>query len=312
MEELQARHRKEQRDLQSRITQKKKNASKKTRKGINEECDALQRELQERQQAELATPSHNPIVDDVQTLHLHDNGNETYKVGSLDNTKQDDSAVGVQEEADFMEINRGTPAANFAPTVEAPSKKPNRRKARLARRAAEQEAQAAQAAKEAANLPDLREQELGAMKEHLKRLGLREIIIRPDGHCMYSSVAMQLQVEHLQIIKPDHNPSVKPYQLVRNTVGDFINNHPDDFAAFLEEPLDVYVSKIRDTAEWGGQVELQAAARAYDVDINVLQADGRIEKIESGSSTSHDPLWLAYYRHSYGLGEHYNALRKLG
>jgi OTU domain-containing protein 6 len=312
MEELQARHRKEQRDLQSRITQKKKNASKKTRKGVNDECDALQRELQERQQAELATLSQNAIVDGVQPLHIHDNENETYKISSLDNSEQDDSAVGVQEEADLMEMNGGTPAVNSAPTVEARGKKPNRQKARLARRAAKQEAQAAQAADEAANLPDLREQELEAMKEHLKRLGLTEITIRPDGHCMYSSVATQLQIEHLQIGKSDHNPSVKPYQLVRSAVGNFISNHPEDFAAFLEEPLDVYVSKIKDTAEWGGQLELQAVARAYDVDINVLQADGRIEKIESGSSTKHDPLWLAYYRHSYSLGEHYNALRKLG
>jgi OTU domain-containing protein 6 len=312
MEELQARHRKEQRDLQSRITQTKKNASKKTRKGVNDECDALQRELQHRQQAELATLSQNAIVDDIRTLHIRDNRNEAYKISSLDNSEQDDSAVGVQEEADFVEISRGTPAANSAPIVEARAKKPNRQKARLARRAAEKEAQAAQAAEEAANLPDLRERELEAMKEHLKRLDLTEITIRPDGHCMYSSVATQLEAEQLQISESDHNLSVKPYQRVRNTVGNFISNHPDDFAAFLEEPLDVYVSKIKDTPEWGGQLELQAVARAYNVDINVLQADGRIEKIESGSSTSHDPLWLAYYRHSYSLGEHYNALRKFG
>src|SRR5436305_7686462 len=77
MEELQARHRKEQRDLQSRITQKKKNASKKTRKGVNDECDALQQELLERQEAELKTLSQTTMEENVHALHLHDREAET-------------------------------------------------------------------------------------------------------------------------------------------------------------------------------------------------------------------------------------------
>lgn len=311
MEELQARHRRELRDLQSRITQKKKNASKKTRKGINDECDVLQRDLEERQQAELATLSQNVIVDDLQALEINDNGSETYQPGSLDNTEHDDLGADAQENAGLTSIKKSGPAANPAPTGEGGSKKPNRQKARLARRAAEQQARAARAAEEAANLPNLREQELKAMKEHLKQLDLTEVTIRPDGHCMYSAVAMQLADEQLQTSQSDNSTPVKPYQLVRNTAGNFISSHPDDFADFLEEPLDVYVSKIKDTAEWGGQLELQAVARAYDVDINVLQGDGRVEKIESGSSPTRDPIWLAYYRHSYSLGEHYNALKKL-
>jgi len=75
----------------------------------------------------------------------------------------------------------------------------------------------------------------------------------------------------------------------------------------------VHVRKIRVTAEWGGEMELQAIARSYKVDINVLQADGRIEKISSQADNKDgkEPIWLAYYRHSFGLGEHYNALKKV-
>jgi OTU domain-containing protein 6 len=54
LEAMQARHRKEQRDLQSRITSKKKNATKKTRKGVNDECAELERQLRDRQEQELA------------------------------------------------------------------------------------------------------------------------------------------------------------------------------------------------------------------------------------------------------------------
>ena len=54
LEEAQARHRKENKDLQGRITQKKKQATKKTRKGVNDECAELERQLKEAQAAELA------------------------------------------------------------------------------------------------------------------------------------------------------------------------------------------------------------------------------------------------------------------
>ena len=39
--------------LQGRITQKKKNATKKTRKGVNDECGTLEGDLRSRQQAEI-------------------------------------------------------------------------------------------------------------------------------------------------------------------------------------------------------------------------------------------------------------------
>ena len=56
-EEVQARHRRELKDLQGRITSKKKNASKKTRKGVNDECAAMERDLKDKQAAELAALS---------------------------------------------------------------------------------------------------------------------------------------------------------------------------------------------------------------------------------------------------------------
>ena len=38
---------------------------------------------------------------------------------------------------------------------------------------------------------------------------------------------------------------------------------------------------------------------------------GRVEKIEGGGEEREKKVaWLAYYRHGFGLGEHYNSLRK--
>ncbi|RMZ82285.1 hypothetical protein DV738_g1877, partial [Chaetothyriales sp. CBS 135597] len=261
MEELVARHKKEQRELQGRITQKKKNATKKTRKGVNDECERLERELKERQQAEINALAPPPDLE----------------------AEVEDSVVEEEKEA------------------------------RLLRRTAEQEAQAAAAEEEAANLPNLREQETSAMAREMAKRGLTETFIQPDGHCLYAACAHGMDPTIRSRAGPPSPSSQPPYQDVRLAVADFIANHADDFAPFLEEPVESYVKKIRDTAEWGGHLELQAIARSYNVRISILQADGRVQTFESdhqGGGDKLDEIWLAYYRHSFGLGEHYNALSK--
>lgn len=293
MEELLSRHRKEQRELQGRITHKKKNATKKTRKGINDECETMERDLRAKQQAEVEALDPSQLDKEMGQLDLDAN-----------------SGPIVSEELNGHAARNDAPLVIDTKEEQAPvqprPKKPNRQKERLARRAAEQEAQAAAAAEEAANLPDLRDQEIKAMHAQMTKRDLIEIFIQPDGHCLYSAVAHGLPPEEVK----KSGPFSPGYQNVRYTAADFISKHPDDYVAFLEEPLDQYVKKIKDTAEWGGQLELLAIARAYEVNIKVLQADGRVEKIESGGVTNKPDIWLAYYRHSFGLGEHYNALVK--
>jgi OTU domain-containing protein 6 len=299
MEELLARHRKQQKDLQGKITQKKKTASKKTRKGVNDECESLECDLKEKQQAEIKALDPFTQVNRVEHLDLDgDNEAETVPVTKEPSVKRvnfDGTAKDVADDA--------------SPAIQQKSKKPNRQKARLARRAADQEAQAAAAAEEAADLPNLRDQEMKAMRTLIEQRGLKETFIQPDGHCLYSACAHGLDSD--KVIKSGtHSPL---YQNVRYATANFISKHADDFTAFLEEPLEEYVKKIKETAEWGGQLELQAISRAYHVDINILQADGRVEKIEceeDGDGSKGTDVWLAYYRHNFGLGEHYNALTK--
>ena len=302
MDELQKKHRQEQKDLQSRIMQKKKSATKKTRKGINDECAELERQLTEKQTAESSSFTELPVEDEG----------------------VNDIAVDASEEEEAKESSNG-PTASFksmsvsvhsAPT--GPPKKQNRRKARLARRAAEQEAATEQAEREAADLPDLREQELKSMREAYTAKGLTEHEIRSDGHCLYAAIADQL--EDLEIgVKPKRNITTNDidpratytgYKTTRQVAAAYISENPDIFAPFLEEPLAEYVKTIKETGEWGGHLEILALAKAYEVDINVLRADGRVDKIECGLEDAPHELWLAYYQHSFGLGEHYNSLRR--
>ncbi|KAJ5281085.1 hypothetical protein N7478_006457 [Penicillium angulare] len=317
MDELLSKHRKEQKDLQGRITQKKKSATKKTRRGINDDCERMQRELNERHQTEIAQLNGEPLE----------------PVEALEDLNLDDEAPADIESNENKTPQDAEPTPNPAEEQPTQTKKPNRQKARLARRAAEQAAAAEAAAEEAANQTNYRGDEKEVMDAVFKKLGLKEIEVNPDGHCLYSSVAKQLDDSGLGL-RPDPSrivlqpttqsridtvasPQHDGYRAVRAVTADFIDQNKDDFEAFMEEPLDVYTRKIKLTAEWGGHLELQAIARAYGVEINVVQSDGRMEKFEASDMDSFDEeekrkrvIWLAYYRHSYGLGEHYNALTK--
>lgn len=300
LDELQARHRKEQRDLQSRMTQKKKQANKKTRKGVNDECDRLEAELKQKQQDEIDALNYGDSQDAVPNAELENLTLHGENMSAMNGTH-----------SDSPDVPKTTESVNGDENVSSQSKKPNRQKARLARRAAEQEELARQAAEEAKNLPDLKQQERDRMLEYMKEHNLQEKEIRADGHCLYSAVADQLEQLGIPLgSAPGEKPDV-PYKKVRAVAAEYIEKHDDDFVPFLEEPLFLYVHKIRDTGEWGGQLELMALSKAYGTDINVLQDFGRVENIESGNGGNDKVMWLGYYKHGFGLGEHYNSLRKV-
>lgn len=307
LEALQARHRKEQRDLVSRMTQKKKQASKKTRKGVNDECERLERELKERQENELAALNGEAVEvqagvdDEAQDEDIVDAGVAKLQINGNNTQSQECSTIGDEED---------TNAAGK-------KKKPSRAKARLARRAAEQDAAIREAELEAANAPNPREMERERMETQLEKHKLALYEIRADGHCLYAAVADQLQTRELDV-KPDIKITVdgkksEGYKKVRDAAADWIEGHGDDFAGFMEDPLPEHVRKIRETGEWGGHLELLALARTYGLRICVLHSDGRVDKIEpKGDAAGLQEIWLGYYKHSHGLGEHYNSLRKAG
>lgn len=313
MDELVAKHKKQQRDLQSQITQKKKSASKKTRKSVNEECAALEQQLRSEQAQEIADLQKSLSDGNVREADIAiAQSDSSDLLASIVGTSQVDGAV--------QQLSISETSADDYPQVEpsAQSRKPNRQKARLARRAAEQDAVSAQAAEEAANLPDLKARERARMLEEIKKRSLVEKEVAANGHCLYLAVADQMNTLQTQPGSGhDHLPAngqeemKYDYKQARIAAAQYISQHPDDFVPFLEDPLDEYLAKIRDTGEWGGQLELLALAKTYNITINVLQGDGRVEKIESGDARSSREAWLAYYRHGFGLGEHYNSLRAI-
>ncbi|KAI2639121.1 cysteine proteinase [Hypomontagnella submonticulosa] len=310
LETIQARHRKELRELQARITNKKKNATKKTRKGVNDECAELERQMKEKQELEIAAlngeVNGTEIVPSDEDQHKENPHSEQANgSASADAT---DSITQQLEDTKLSNLPESDP-----PTQQQPKKR-NRQRERLARKAEEREAAAAAAEREAANMTDHRKIEKTYLLKEFKANDLVEKEIQPDGHCLFSAIADQLQTRGVPLGAEADTKGKLPYKIIRKAATDYMEAHPDDFAPFLEEPLETYLPKIRDTAEWGGQLELSALANAYGVEIKVLQ-DGRTETIEpTVNGTQKDGerqrIWLAYYRHGYGLGEHYNSLRQ--
>ncbi|KAH8711797.1 hypothetical protein GQ44DRAFT_731033 [Phaeosphaeriaceae sp. PMI808] len=234
LEALQVRHRKEQRDLVSRITQKKKQASKKTRKGVNDECDRWERDQKERQEREIAAL--NGEVADTE-VEIEDEIDIKDDIGKKDDTD-------LNEDLAKLELNGG-----------ANTKKPNRAKARLARRAAEQDALVREAEREAANAPNPREIERERMAIQLERHKLALHEIKADGHCLYAAVADQLHTRELglkpkitvKVLEEGNGADAANYKKVRYAAADWIEGHADDFAGFMEDPFPEHVRKIRET-----------------------------------------------------------------
>lgn len=304
MEELTARHKKEQRDLQSQVTQKKKGASKKTRKSVNDECARLEEDLKTRQAQELANSG------DPGSTELANGNSEN--VDLLDSFVPSNDAK-AEPELKNLDLNEGDLRTIKEQHSASKQRKPNRQKVRLARRTAEQESMAAEAAEEASILPDLKAREREKMMKEIKQRGLIEMPVAANGHCMYLAMADQMKQLGLplrQDPESDRGPQLDDYKVVRHAAAQYIARHADDFAPFLEESFDEFVHKVRDTGEWGGQLELLALAKTFNLRINVLQADGRPEQIEGDKAPGGPEAWLSYYRHGFGLGEHYNSLRK--
>ncbi|OLL22688.1 NADH-cytochrome b5 reductase 2 [Neolecta irregularis DAH-3] len=186
--------------------------------------------------------------------------------------------------------------------------KPNRQKARLepkARRAGEIQAQRDEAEREASTIPNYQKFESIAIKRKVAELGLIEKDINPDGHCLYVAFADQLLSRH------GINTT---YQALRKEAATYIRSHCVDFLPFLVDEntgetsdIDAYCDEIQDTAVWGGEMEIMALAKSRGVSIHLVQEQGPVMKIEIEGGK--DPIRLAYYRHMYGSGAHYNSLR---
>lgn len=184
--------------------------------------------------------------------------------------------------------------------------------ARRRRKKAEQEAEAQRRIDEekAAMGPSAKTVELNAINQQLKPMQLYIHPVPADGHCLYSAVAHQMQLAQ---ISADVCPSVEG---LRNAAADYLSVHKAKFAPFIEtvgnddEKFNQYCEGLRNTAVWGGQVELEVLAKVLNVIIEVYAADLPVVRMGADDVTECQipVLRLSFHRQYLGLGEHYNSV----
>lgn len=96
---------------------------------------------------------------------------------------------------------------------------------------------------------------------------------------------------------------------MRAIAADYIQSHGDDFLPFLgsEDTLETYCRSVRETATWGGEPEIVALSRAFNVPIYVVQGTEPpmiMQFFPNRVANSNDPIvWISYHKRLYGLGE---------
>ena len=117
------------------------------------------------------------------------------------------------------------------------------------------------------------------------------------------------------------------YAITRAAASDYILAHPDDFLPFLPSEIgedaagagdpglmsraqfERYCATMRNTAIWGGEPEILALSRVYNVPIHVVQGGTSpvvVHEPSSGSgptSGTKAVVYISYHRRLYGLGE---------
>lgn len=295
-DEMIARHKKEVKELTGKTTGMKKQANKNTKKAILKEIKDLEESLKSRQANELAELRSGEGGADTQTTKP-----------AADPENSDDEVTPEKLLAKLGLADEPKPVENVETVVDQPKKKRNRQKERLAKREAEIKRIKDEAKEEQSHEIDYRGIELRNIQDLCDKQRVKQHDITPDGHCLFSSISDQLKIRH------DIDVSVKE---LRKEAGAYILEHPDDFIPFLfdEETMslkniDEYVDKIVNTAMWGGDLEILALAKVYDCPISVMMS-GRAP-LKMNEEGSNPELKLVYYKHAFGLGEHYNSLHDL-
>ena len=291
MEELLAKHRKEKKDLQNKMTGMKKQATKSTRKQVNAKCELMQQKLEDKHKTEIAE----------------------LESGSGDQGV-DEEVTPEQLLAQPSVTDTAEPVAEDKPVPVQPKKKRNRAQEKLAKRQAEIERMKEEARKEAAVQPNLQKIEQDAIDKLCEMNDVEQFDIKPDGHCLFASILDQLHLRHPNF--SEEHPECDDIYSLRKAACDYVREHRDDFIPYLFDEttmqiqdVDEYTQEMESTAKWGGEIEILALAKVFDCPIAIMFSDRPQQHFnEEGSKPE---LKLVYYKHSYSLGEHYNSLHDI-
>lgn len=282
LELLQRAHRKETRNLQNKVTALKRSVTKgdkKKKKDVQDEIAKLEADLKLKHEKELAD------------LNISEQNGVELPVKTME-----DLSVGV---ANGCSIDEGIKRISKA----------QKRREKKAESEKERDRLIAEEQKNAKNHE--RYKEAASLKATLKERELQLFEIQPDGDCLYNAVAHALSLQSKDKLQGSD---------VRLKAAQYLRSHKDDFLPFLsnsdgdmlnKNEFEEYCAKVEGLhgPVWGGQPELRALSSAYQVPIEVIQADA--SPIHFGETFKKEKLVLTYHKHAYQLGEHYNSTEPL-
>lgn len=137
--------------------------------------------------------------------------------------------------------------------------------------------------------------------------------IDADGDCLYRAIEHQLGIAADSIERLS-------FSQIRQKTSQYMLEHRDNFLPFLlsddgdlmsKQDFENYCSRIANTKDWGGHLELTAISELTNKPIKIFQASSKKPiVIEPAKGSSREPIVLSFHKHLYHLGEHYNSLIK--
>ena len=155
--------------------------------------------------------------------------------------------------------------------------------------------------------PTARSTESAKMVEVINKLGLSVYEIPADGNCMFYALQHQLRSRDIEHTVPQLRSIAA--QHMREHEGEFISFliHPETGDMLTTEQFDMYCSDMMNNGVWGGLHEAHAISSALKVPVRILQADAK--PVTMGEGHGGDVITLLYYKHKFGLGEHYDSVK---
>lgn len=286
-DELQAKHRKDRKELQSKIQALKKSADKgdkKRKREVLDEIVKLELALEQRHQSELNALNESKTIQQVVI-------SDTEHAPIIADSKSDEPTI----KTDAAGADRVSKA----------------QKRRDKKAQAEREKQIEIAAQEELNKNGPRMLELQSLNKLLQQRQLALHPIPSDGDCLYNAVAHQLV---------HAGYAARDVATLRALAADYILAHKESLVFYMTNPrngdilnddeFDKYCQAVRSTPAWGGQIEIKALSNSLRVPIEVLQASGP-PTVQNEHDFAGAALIITYHRYMYSLGEHYNSTRAI-
>lgn len=297
LEDVQAKHRKERKELQAKVQGLKKNApksDKKKRKDALEEIAKLEADLEARQAAELKE-AENASMNNGEGSSQEQKTPDAIPNDTKTNNHNNSGAVGSDDDDDDV-IQTKQPQR---------ISKAQKRRDKKTREARQREQDIKVAAEDAMFAPKAVEARKILSKLKKRQLALHNIL--SDGDCLYNAIRHQLMLQGLgtHTVQSLRYETANYIQANKESLIPYMTN-PDTGDLLDDEEFTKYCDDVRNTPAWGGQIELKALSSILKVPIEVVQADGS-PTIQGADEFAGPPLVITYHRLMYSLGEHYNS-----